>query len=630
MHLASQEELNWYWNSTCQELFEALGCRPEGLTSEEASKLLARSGPNSIKPPAEKSPIAMFLDKFKNPLIVILVFAVVVTMIVHDWLEASIVLAIIFGSTLLSTSSEYRASSAIKKLRQRVELKTTVVRDGKVVPCPATDVVPGDIVQVSAGSLVPADGILVEARNLFVSQALLTGETFPVEKRPGKTPRNATPAERLNCLFAGSSIRSGTGRFLVVKTGRQTVFGGIAQSLAAKSPETEFERGLRRFGALLLYIMVIIVVTIFFVNILLHRPAIDTLLFAVALAVGLSPEMFPVILSVTLSRGAQNMAGHGVIVKRLNAIENLGSMEVLCSDKTGTITEGTARLKEALGITGEPSSEVLNAAFLNSYFQAGLANPLDAAIIQAAEKEIQLLAKQVLLNNFLSDIPSVGIAGDHGDPLLSSGRGDSRHGTPLAKVEHPKASLPLSPEPGDFLHRRCPVPDAAHGFNQPSPCRCCNLSAGPGFPARFGYTLGNASGCGAKGVSFGSNSKPGGSVHGFHGRPDSTRPGDLRSSQCRPSRQPWDSFRSGTGRNPSPAGVDPLDAHAPRHLACKTRTFPSPRTVAFPLYGSLQQREMQVGNHGSSSSFLFRQQSKTYSFLFQASVMRQDWIFPTY
>lgn len=411
-----------YWSRTREELLSVLDSSPEGLGSLEARDRLALFGPNLVAPSVGAGPIGMFLDKFRNPLILILVFASAVAIFVRDWLESFIVLAIILGSTTLSFVSEYRASNAVKKLRQQVQVKAQVIRDGSAASCPVEKIVPGDIVRISAGSLIPADGILLESLDLYISQALLTGETFPAEKLPGEVPEDSMPSQRTNSVFMGTSVRSGTGTVLVVRTGRQTAFGEIANRLAEEPQETEFEKGLRRFGSLLLHVMMLIVLVIFFTNVMLHRPVVETMLFAVALAVGLSPEMLPVILSVTLSRGAQNMAGHGVIVKRLNSIENLGSMDVLCSDKTGTLTEGVMKIDGALDVFGTPSEEIFRWAFLNSHFQAGLSNPLDEAILAASE------AKGMTAEGYkkLDEIPydfirkrlSVVIASPKGDPFL--------------------------------------------------------------------------------------------------------------------------------------------------------------------------------------------------------------------
>ncbi|MGA7983760.1 MAG: magnesium-translocating P-type ATPase, partial [Burkholderiales bacterium] len=240
------------------------------------------------------------------------------------------------------------------------------------------------VVLLAAGSLVPGDGVLLEAKDFFVNQALLTGESLPVEKQPGKSPEGAGLVGRANCVFMGTSVRSGTARALIVRTGRATEIGAIAEHLQRRLPETDFERGLRQFGYLLARVAALMVIAVFAVNVFFHRPVLESLLFAVALAVGISPELLPAILTVTLARGARAMAKRGVIVRRLSAIENLGSMDVLCTDKTGTLTEGEARVALACDASGAPSPAVLRDAFLNAVFQTGLGNPLDDAILAAA------------------------------------------------------------------------------------------------------------------------------------------------------------------------------------------------------------------------------------------------------
>ena len=234
----------------------------------------------------------------------------------------------------------------------RITIKSSVLRGGQAQMLPSEQVVPGDVVLLSAGSLIPADGVVLEANDFFVNQAVLTGETFPVEKKPGTVPANASLAERTNCVFMGTSAGSGTAQVLIVQTGKATVFGQIAERLSLRPPETEFERGIHRFGYLLTQVMLVMVVIVLAVNLFLAKPLIDSLLFALALAVGLTPELLPAIISITLSHGAQRMAKRGVIVRRLNAIENFGSMDVLCTDKTGTLTEGVVRLDGALDTTG--------------------------------------------------------------------------------------------------------------------------------------------------------------------------------------------------------------------------------------------------------------------------------------
>ena len=249
------------------------------------------------------------------------------------------VLAIVLGSTLLGFAQEYIAGNATEKLRSKVNLHSTVLRDGQPQILPSSRVVPGDLVLLSAGSLIPADGVVLEAKDFFINQAVLTGETFPVEKKPGVVADKAALAERGNCVYMGTSVSSGSARVVIVQTGKASVFGQIAGKLALRPPMTEFERGLQRFGFLLTPLLVM-VVAVLAINIFVAKPPIDSLLFALALAVGLTPEMLPAIVSITLSRGARRMARLGVIVRRLNAIENLGSMDVLCTDKTGTLTAG--------------------------------------------------------------------------------------------------------------------------------------------------------------------------------------------------------------------------------------------------------------------------------------------------
>ena len=275
-------------------------------------------------------------------------FGALISLVLRDWVEAAIILAIVAGSALLGFAQEFRASRAVAELQKRIALTVRVRRGGKVATVPARDIVPGDLVLLAAGNRVPADGRVLEARDFLVSEAMLTGESFPVEKQPGTVAADAPLAARTNSVFLGTSVRSGTATMLVVRTGRATVFGGIAARLGMQAPETEFARGVRHFGYLLVRVMVVMVVFVMAVNQWLGRPVLESLLFAVALAVGLSPELLPAIMSVTLSRGARRMARSGVIVRRLEAIENLGGMDILCTDKTGTLTEGLVSLDAAL------------------------------------------------------------------------------------------------------------------------------------------------------------------------------------------------------------------------------------------------------------------------------------------
>ncbi len=379
-------QLASYWSMPSEQLLLQLRSSPNGLSQANAEQRLEQYGPNAIQEGGQSSALGLLLNQFKSPLVLILVVAAVISAIAGEWPDALIVIAVVLGSTTLGFVQEYRASDAIEKLRSKVTIKSNVLRDGQSRVVLSKDVMPGDIVLLSAGSLIPADGIVLEANDLFVNQAVLTGEVFPVEKRPQTSEANASLMERVNCVFMGTSVRSGTSKVLIVQTATSTVFGQIAERLKLRPPETEFERGVQHFGYLLTRVMMVMVVVVLSINVIRHKPALDSLLFALALAVGLTPELLPAIISITLAHGAQRMAKRGVIVRRLNAIENFGSMDVLCTDKTGTLTEGVVILKEALDPLGKESASVLNYAYLNAHYQTGLSNPLDEAINEYVTK----------------------------------------------------------------------------------------------------------------------------------------------------------------------------------------------------------------------------------------------------
>ncbi len=371
------------WTIDGAAALRQFGTAPGGLSDADAAARLATAGPNRIEDREERGWPMLLARQFLGPLGLILVFGAIISMALGDWLDAGIILAILFGSGLLGFSQEYRATKAVAALRAQLALRVTVRRGGKEVVVAAETLVPGDVVLLSAGNLVPADGVVLETRDCQVTEAALTGESMPVEKTPGVLPEDTPVAQRSNMLFTGSSLRSGTAAMLVTETGKRTEFGAIARQLRKSEPETEFARGIRHFGTMLLKVMIVIVLAVLAVNQLLGRPVAESLLFAVALAVGLSPEMLPAIISVTLAAGARHLAAGGVIVRRLDAIENLGSMDVLCTDKTGTLTEGVVRLDAAIGWDGSPSAEVDRAAFLNASLETGIANPLDEAITVA-------------------------------------------------------------------------------------------------------------------------------------------------------------------------------------------------------------------------------------------------------
>ena len=372
-----------YWSKPLEDLLSQLDTSVQGLNSDQAQRRLVTAGLNSLKRKQRYSAFRLFLRQFKDPLILILIFALCVSMLAGEWVDAIVVFVVIVGSAVLSFVQEYNAARAVEKLLVRVEIKATVLRGGAPSLVPIDMVVPGDVVLLSAGNLIPGDGVILQSNACYVDQAALTGETFPVEKMTGTVTEDASLAERNNCVFMGTSVRSGTATVLIVQTGTKTVFGQIAERLTLRPPETEFERGIRRFGYMLAQIVLIFVLFVFAINVFAAKPAVDSLLFAIALAVGMAPELLPAIITITLSRGAQQMATRGVIVRRLNAIENFGNMDVLCIDKTGTLTQGTIQLSDVFDASGSPSDEVSLYAYLNAYFQVGIHNPLDDAILAA-------------------------------------------------------------------------------------------------------------------------------------------------------------------------------------------------------------------------------------------------------
>lgn len=388
------QDLSAFWVLSAEEVMKQLGTRPEGLTAAEARRRLKEHGSNLLRQKRESNDIVLLLSQFKSPIIVLLVFAAILSIYLHQRIEAGLILAIIFISGLLGFWQERRAADAVARLLALVQIKANVLRSGQEVEIPVEEVVPGDIVILNAGDIIPGDCRILESKDLFVNEAALTGETYPVEKMakalPGedKTGTEETGTEeialakRKNGLFMGTNVVSGTAKAVVVHTGRETEFGSVSQRLEAGEPETEFEHGIRRFGYLLLEVTLLLVVAIFAINVYLSRPVIESFLFSLALAVGLTPQLLPAIISINLAHGARQMASHKVIVKRLASIENFGSMNVLCCDKTGTLTEGKVKMHSALDAEGKESESVFLFAYLNAFFETGFSNPIDQAIRQ--------------------------------------------------------------------------------------------------------------------------------------------------------------------------------------------------------------------------------------------------------
>jgi Mg2+-importing ATPase len=379
------QEKNAFWQMPTPVLLEQVGSSPSGLTSAEAAARLARFGPNQVHATKKSAVLLQYLAKFRNPLVIILLVASCILALTGDLTGFVIISTIILVSVTLDFIQEHRAGEAAERLRQSVAVRVQVLRDGKPSDLALERLVPGDVVLLAAGDLIPGDGRILEAKDFFLNQALLTGEPYPVEKRPGELPDEKELLSAGNAVLMGTSVISGSAKVLVCRTGSNTAFGEIADSLVAKAPPTAFEQGTHRFGLLIMRLTVLLVLFVLLVNALSHRPWLESFLFAVALAVGLTPEMLPMVVSVTLSKGALRMAAKKVIVKRLSAIQNLGSMDVLCTDKTGTLTEARIHLERHVNSLGQESRRVLELAYLNSFFETGLKSPLDDAILEHHE-----------------------------------------------------------------------------------------------------------------------------------------------------------------------------------------------------------------------------------------------------
>jgi Mg2+-importing ATPase len=377
------------WGSApIDSILRGLASGPGGLSAEEAERRLHRYGPNSLRG-RETALLLQFLARFSNPLVVLLLLASAISALTGDVASFSIISAMVAMSVTLDFVQEYRAGRAAEALRATVGLQASALRDGAWLSIPVERLVPGDVVAISAGARIPADGRLLEGRDLFVNQALLTGEPYPVEKQADERDPATDPIESRAALFMGTSVISGTGALLICRTGRATMLGDITARVASRPPPNAFEIGTRQFGMLIMRLTVLLSLLVLLANTLLARPWLESFLFATALAVGLTPELLPMVVSLTLARGALRMAGKKVVVKQLAAIHNLGCMDVLCTDKTGTLTEGRIRLERHENPRAEESEYVLRLVWLNSHFESGLKTPMDEAILAHETMEEQ-------------------------------------------------------------------------------------------------------------------------------------------------------------------------------------------------------------------------------------------------
>jgi len=377
-----------FWSLPVSDLQKQLDAKPDGLTRAEAKARLKQYGSNLLGQKKEATAVFLFLAQFKSPIILLLVFAASLSIYLGQATGAIIILLIILISGALGYWQERKAADSVSKLLAMVQIKAMVLRDGTEQEIPQEDVVPGDIILLRAGDIIPGDSRIMISRDLFVNEATLTGETYPAEKMECVLPEDAELSRRSNCLFLGTSVVSGTATALVIHTGTDSEFGKVSSQLKLREPETEFELGVKHFGYLLLEVTLVLVVSIFAINVYMSRPIVDSFLFSLALAVGLTPQLLPAIISINLAHGARKMASHKVIVKRLASIENFGSMNVLCCDKTGTLTEGTVKMRSAMDAEGKESKEVSLYAYLNAFYETGFFNPIDQAILHFSEADI--------------------------------------------------------------------------------------------------------------------------------------------------------------------------------------------------------------------------------------------------
>jgi Mg2+-importing ATPase len=392
-----------------------------GLTDEQASARLAELGPNETRA-GKRSPLGQLVPLLGNPLALVLLVASGLSALLGEKVDAALIAAMVAFSVGINLVQTWRSQKAADRLRRQVALTATVLRNGAWVERPRAAIVPGDLIRLGAGDLVPADARLLEARDLHVQEAAMTGESLPAEKDGGRPAGDPS-----GTVWLGTSVVSGTAVARVVATGRSTQFGDVIARLQARAPETEFDRGLRHFGLLITRTVLVLVLVILAASLAMHRPPFESLLFAVALAVGLTPEFLPMITTVTLARGAARMARQNVIVKRLSAIQDLGSIDVLCSDKTGTLTRGEMRVEGSFGPGGEPDERPLALARINSRFETGIRSPLDAAILADAPAD----AGQGWTK--IDEVPfdferrrlSVIVRGPSGDLLVAKGAPDS-------------------------------------------------------------------------------------------------------------------------------------------------------------------------------------------------------------
>lgn len=381
--MSEPQAVDRFWETPLAELLGSLKATSAGLSSSEVEERRKIHGSNSLGRESRFAAFFAFFRLFTNPLVIILLAASAISLALGNAASGLIIITMVLLSVLLNFVMEYQARHAAEEIQKQVATTAAVLRDGQEKEVPVAELVPGDIVRLNAGDLVPADGRLLSAKDLHVRESSLTGESLAVDKIAGDLLAGKQGlADATNSVFLGTAVQTGIAEIVIVRTGCHTAMGEIAKRLIAQPPETEFARGIRLFGVMITRVILLLVLFVLLVNLALHRPLLESFLFAIALAVGMTPELMPMIVTVTLSRAARRMTLKKVLVKQLAAIEDFGSIDILCSDKTGTLTEGEIVLDRHVDIDGKDDDNVLRFIYLNSYFQAGIKSPLDDAILK--------------------------------------------------------------------------------------------------------------------------------------------------------------------------------------------------------------------------------------------------------
>lgn len=372
---------NPFWQFDTGYWFQQLNSSEKGLSQDTVNRLLLQKSNQPIYKPHLKKEIILFLSQFRSPLMLLLIGAVIISAFVGDPSDVFIILFILLSTGTLSFFQERNAGKVVKKLQSMLSIKATTLRDGQISETDQEQIVKGDVILLRAGNMLPADCLIIEANELYVNEASLTGESYPAKKEPGITTAQTPLAQRSNCLWQGTNIISGNAKALVIRAGKDTLFGHIISS-ASQTVETSFEKGIKDFGYFLMRITLALAIFILLVNLIGHKGVIESALFALALAVGMAPELLPAITTISMSKGAKRLLDEKVIVKKLNSIQNLGEVNLLCTDKTGTITEGTIRVTGLTNGWGMESEWVKQLAYWNASLESGYSNPIDEALKQ--------------------------------------------------------------------------------------------------------------------------------------------------------------------------------------------------------------------------------------------------------